>query len=152
MAALNADLFTSVMPGAAFDSPATVTTWVVFALPKLTMGILVVLSWRMLAKRIEQTLLPQLFARPSPVRLPHRCHYMPATEYSRGPPHTLRAVPSMIDLDLTMAEVASGREGRSAGTGSVKRRYSPSGYAQEKVVVFEASEGGALCRRDEGEW
>jgi len=47
----------------------------------------------------------------------------------------------MIDLDLAMAEVASGREGRGAGTGAVKRRYSPSGYAQEKAVVFEASEG-----------
>jgi len=61
-------------------------------------------------------------------------------------------MPSMLDRDLTMAEVVSWREGCSAGTGAVKRRYSPSGYAQEKAVVFEASEGGALCRRDEGEW
>ena len=93
---------------------------------------------------IVQTLLPPLFrwlARASPGRLPHRRHYTPATEYSRGPPHTLSAVPSVIDLDLAMAEVASGREGRGAGTGAVKRRYSPSGYGQEKAVVFEASEG-----------
>jgi len=110
-------------------------------------GILLVFSWRMLAKPIVQTLLPSLFrwlARASPVRLPHRRHYTPATEYSRGPPDTLSAVPRMIDLDLAMAEVASEREGRSGGTGAVKRRYSPSGYGQEKAVVFGASEGGAL--------
>jgi hypothetical protein len=152
--ALNADLFNSVTPGAAFDSPAAVTTWVLFAVLKLTTGILVVLLWRLVAKPIVQTLLPPLFrwlARASPVRLPHRRHYTPATEYSRGPPHTLRAVPSMIDLDLAMAEVvdegggvASGREGRSVGAGAVKRRGSPSDYARGKAVVFEASEGGAV--------
>jgi len=151
---LNADLFTSVTPGAAFDSPAAVTTWVLFAVLKLTTGILVVLSWRLVAKPIVQTLLPPLFrwlAHASPVRLPHRRHYTPATEYSRGPPHTMRAVPSMIDLDLAMAEVvdegggvASGREGRSVGAGAVKRRGSPSDYARGKAVVFEASEGGAV--------
>jgi hypothetical protein len=155
--ALNADLFTSVTPGAAFDSPAAVATWMLFALLKLTTGVLVVFSWRMLAKPTVQTILPPLFrwlARASPVRLPHRRHYTPATEYSRGPPHTLRAVPSMIDLDLTMAEVvdgggegvASGREGRHRG--AVKRRGSPTGSPQEKAVAFEASEGGALGEDD----
>ncbi|KAH9014871.1 hypothetical protein EDB85DRAFT_2157118 [Lactarius pseudohatsudake] len=110
--ALNTDLFISVTPGAALDSPAAITTWVF------------------------------------PVRLPHRRHYTPATEYVHGPPHTLRAVPSMIDLDLSVAEVvdedagvASGRRGRSSG--AVKRRGSPSGSVQEKAVTFEeVSEGG----------
>jgi len=84
----------------------------------------------MLAKPIVQTLLPPLFrwlARASPVRLPHRRHYTPATEYSRGPPHTLRAVPSIIDLGSAIAEivdeagvVTSGREGRSAGAAAFK--------------------------------
>jgi hypothetical protein len=105
---LNVDLFTSVMPCAAFDSPAAVTTWILFALLKLTTGISVVFSWRMLAKPVVQTLLPPLFRwhpHASPMRLPHRRHYTPATEYSRGPPHTLRAVLSMIDLDTAMTEV-----------------------------------------------
>ena len=60
-------------------------------------------------------------------------------------------MPSTIDLDLAIGEVVdeaggvtSGREGRSAGAAAVKRWYSPSGYAQEKAMVFEASEGGAL--------
>jgi len=55
VAALNAGLFTSVTPGAAFDLPALVTTWVLLALLKVTTGILVVLSWRMLAKPIVRT-------------------------------------------------------------------------------------------------
>ena len=57
----------------------------------------------------------------------------------------------MIDLDLAMAEVVdeaggvtSGREGRSAGAAAVKCWYSPSGYAQEKAVEFEASKGGGF--------
>ncbi|KAH9025948.1 hypothetical protein EDB85DRAFT_2149400 [Lactarius pseudohatsudake] len=149
--ALNTDLFISVTPGAALDSPAAITTWVLFALLKLVTGVLIIFSWRILAKPSVQTLLPPLFrwlAWASPVRLPHRRHYTPATEYIHGPPHTLRAVPSMIDLDLSVAEVvdedagvASGRRGRSSG--AVKRRGSPSGSVQEKAVTFEeASEGG----------
>ena len=150
---LNADLFTSVTPGATFDSPMAITTWVFFALLKLITGILIILAWRMLAKPIVQTLLPPLFrwlARASPVRLPHRRHYTPATEYSHGPPHTLRAMPSMIDLALASVVdedgdgdgMASGREGRTAS--AVKRRGLPPEYAQEKAVVFEAREGGVL--------
>jgi hypothetical protein len=153
--ALNAELFTSVMPGAAFDSPAAIVTWTLVALLKVATGILVILAWRMLAKPTLQTLLPPLFrwlAHASPVRLPHRRHYIPATEYSHGPPHTLRAVPSMIDLAMTGAideddgGIASGREGPNAGAvaGAVKRRVLASEYAQEKAVVFEASDGGAL--------
>jgi dihydrosphingosine 1-phosphate phosphatase len=111
----------------------------------------------MLAKPTVQTLLPPLFrwlAHASPVRLPHRRHYTPATEYSRGPPHTLRAVPSMIDLGLAVADavdegnggIASGREGRTAGRGAggFKRRGWPSEDAKEKAVVFEVREGGTL--------
>ena len=68
-----------------------------------------------------QTLLPLLFrwlARASPVRLPHRRHYTPTTEYSGGPPHTLRAVPSMIDLDLAVTEVADEAGGVTNGPDS----------------------------------
>jgi hypothetical protein len=50
--ALDADLFTTVTPGSAFDSPAVVTTWVLFALLKPTTGIMIVLLWRMFAKPI----------------------------------------------------------------------------------------------------
>ncbi|KAH9179058.1 hypothetical protein EDB89DRAFT_2063156 [Lactarius sanguifluus] len=146
--ALNTDPFTSVTPGVALDSPAAITTWVLFALLKLVTGVLIIFSWRILAKPSVQTLLPPLFrwlAWVSPVRLPHRRHYTPATEYVHDP---LRAVPNMIDLDFAVAEVAdedagvaSGRRGRSGG--AVKWRGSPSGSVQENVITFEeVSEGG----------
>ena len=127
--ALNADLFISVTPGASFDSPVAVTTWMLFALLKLTTGVLAILGWRMLAKPTVQALLPSFrwLARASPVRLPLRRHFTPATEYSHGPPHTLRAVPHMNDLDL-----------------ATKRCGTPTGCAQEKSVVVEALEGSSL--------
>ncbi|KAH9160819.1 hypothetical protein EDB89DRAFT_2081272 [Lactarius sanguifluus] len=90
--ALNTDLFTSVSPGAALDSPAAIT---------------------------------------------------PATECVRGPPHTLRVVPSVIDLDSAVAEVvdedagvASGRRGRSGGAGPRLDRV------QKSMTFEEAGEGG----------
>ncbi|KAH9041470.1 hypothetical protein EDB83DRAFT_2507597 [Lactarius deliciosus] len=127
--ALNTNLFTSVNPGAALYSPAAITTWVLFALVKLVTGVLIIFSWRILAKPSVQTLLPPLFrwlAWASPLRLPNR----------------------IIDLDLAVAEVvdedagvASGRRVRSSGM--VKRRWSPSGSVQEKAITFEeANEGG----------
>jgi len=144
--ALNANLFVSVTPGATFDSPAAITTWFLFAVLKLTTGILLIFGWRMLAKPTVQTLLPPLFrwlAHASPVSLPHRRHYTPATEYSHGPPHTLRAVPSMVDLAQVVDEdsggVASGRAGRTTNEGTIKRRA-----PTEKSVLSEAHEGGAL--------
>ncbi|KAH9055409.1 hypothetical protein EDB87DRAFT_1834231 [Lactarius vividus] len=155
--ALDTDLFTSVTPGAALDSPVAITTWVLLALLKLVTGVLIIFSRRIVAKPSVQTLLPPLFywlAWASPVRLPHPRHYMPATEYVHGPLHTVRAVPNMIDLDLAVAEVvdedggvASGRRGGSSG--AIKRGGSPSGSVQEKAVTFEeASEGG---RGEDGE-
>jgi len=61
MPALKTDLFTSVTPGAVFDSPAAIMTWMLFALLKLVTGILITFSWRLLAKLSMQTLLPPLF-------------------------------------------------------------------------------------------
>ena len=112
-----------------------------FGLPKLTTGIF---AWRMLAKPIAQTLLPPLFiwlTHASPVRLPHRRHYTPATEYSHCPPYSLLAVPS-----TGSGGIASGWGGRIAGvgTGALKRRGLLSEDAREKAVVFEVREGGTV--------
>ncbi|KAH9171776.1 hypothetical protein EDB89DRAFT_2229826 [Lactarius sanguifluus] len=120
--ALNTDLFTSVSPGAALDSPAAITTLVLFALLRLVTGVLIIFSWRILVKPSVQTPLPPPFrwlAWASPVRLPHRRHYTPATEYVHGPPHTLRAVPSLIDLDLSVAEVVNEDAGVASGRLSI---------------------------------
>ena len=116
MPALNTDLFTSVTPGISFDSSVAIPTWVLFALLKLVRGVLII--WCILAKPSMQTLLPPLFrwlAWASSVRLLHRRHYTLATEYVNGPPHTLRVVPSMIDRDLTVAQVVDEDAGVASG-------------------------------------
>ncbi|KAH9014751.1 hypothetical protein EDB85DRAFT_1876234, partial [Lactarius pseudohatsudake] len=69
----------SVTPAPALDSPAAITTWVLFALLELVTGIF---SRRILAKPSVQTRLSLLIpwlAWASPVRLPHRRHYTAAT-------------------------------------------------------------------------
>ena len=43
-----------------------------------------------------------------------------------------------------------GREGHSTGAAAIERTCSPSRYMQEKAMVFEASEGGALEEDDDG--
>ncbi|KAH9007636.1 hypothetical protein EDB84DRAFT_1601041 [Lactarius hengduanensis] len=129
--ALNTDLFTSVTPAPRSTLPPQVTTWVLFAFLKLVTGVLIIFSWRILAKPSVQSLLPPLFrwlAWASPVRLPHRRHYTPATEYVHGPPHTLRAVPT-------------------GGVGEALARLSDEGPrldpCRRRPVTFEeASEGG----------
>ncbi|KAH9055413.1 hypothetical protein EDB87DRAFT_1688276 [Lactarius vividus] len=103
-----------------------------------------------LAKLGVQTRLPPLFRLPawaSPVRMQHWRHYTPATEYVHDPPHTLRAVLSMIDLDLAVAKVvdkdagvASGRRVRSWD--AVKRCRSASGSTWEVTAVFEEANEG----------
>ena len=95
-----------------------IPTWVLFALLKLVTGVLIICSWCILAKPSVQTLLPPVFrwlAWASPVCLPHRCQYTPAMEYVNGPLHTLRVVPSMIDLDLTVAQVVDEDAGVAGG-------------------------------------
>lgn len=58
-----------------------------------------------------------------------------------GPPHTLRAVPSMIDLDLAVSwavdEDANVARARALLSG-------PSGFVRETTVMFETNEGGAV--------
>ncbi|KAI0317450.1 hypothetical protein OF83DRAFT_1058645 [Amylostereum chailletii] len=135
---LDAALFTTVTPGHTLDTTGAWLTWTLFALLKLATGILAIFAWRILAKPTTQTVLPPLFrflAR-LPVDLPNRRHYTPATEYAHGPPHHLRAIPSVIDLDMTLN--MDDADGYASGTadklrnGAVKRR----GGQPEKTVEF----------------
>jgi len=149
--ALNPVLFTVSMPGAALDSPSA---WLAFgsvAVLKLVCGISAIFLWRLLAKAALHAVLPPLFrwlAYASPVRLPRRRHYTPATEYARFPPHNLRAIPSVIDLDL--ASVLDGLEvpedvGFASGRNeplskAIKRRYSPGAVREKSVEFLEVDE------------
>ncbi|KAA1478163.1 hypothetical protein DENSPDRAFT_845349 [Dentipellis sp. KUC8613] len=156
LAPLDATTFTTRMPGAPFApaQPGAMLTFYAVALLKLVCGILAIFAWRLAAKPTLQAVLPPLFrwlARASPVDLPNRRHYKPATEYVGAPVHegNLRAVPSVIDLDMTLGEgdgeewqgVASGRRDLGDGRkGAVKRRGmgpTSAGGVREKTIAYE---------------
>ncbi|KAH8980121.1 hypothetical protein EDB86DRAFT_3088148 [Lactarius hatsudake] len=107
-------------------------------------------TYRIPAEPSMQTLLPLLFrwlAWASPMRLPHRRHYMPATVYVHSPPHTPRAVPSMIDLDLSQRSWTRMQVSRAGACVGEALRLSgagpPSGSVQEKAAVFEEASKGS---------
>ncbi|KAI0048889.1 hypothetical protein FA95DRAFT_1604846 [Auriscalpium vulgare] len=146
--ALDPVLFVSRTPGHALETPLEISMWMSFAVLKLLSGVLAIFTWRLIAKPTVQVLLPPIFrwlARESPVALPTRRHYTAATDYVNGPPHNLRTIPSVIDLNLTVTESA---EEDDAVTTGLKQRVSPAARRRgvsnlEKTATFEADEGGA---------
>ncbi|KAG1731080.1 PAP2 superfamily-domain-containing protein [Suillus paluster] len=119
----------SVMPnpqGIVWTWKDTVSWWTL-ACAKVTVGILVIFVWRLLAKSLLHLTLPPLFRLlASSFDLPHRRFYTPATDYQHMPVESsLRPIPSMIDLPGVL-EVSGMRErsglGRTSGTNEVKRR------------------------------
>ncbi|KAG2089314.1 PAP2 superfamily-domain-containing protein [Suillus discolor] len=116
----------SVMPGpqgAAWTLEDTVSWWTL-ACAKVTIGILVIFVWRILAKSLLHIVLPPLFRLlASSFDLPHRRFYTPATDYQHMPVESsLRPIPSFIDLPGVL-EVSAIRERSALGrTSEVKRR------------------------------
>ncbi|KAG2140761.1 PAP2 superfamily-domain-containing protein [Suillus cothurnatus] len=119
-------LLSSVMPG----PQGTVWTWEdtaswwTLACAKVTVGILVIFVWRILAKSLLHLVLPPLFRLlASSFDLPHRRFYTPATDYQHMPVESsLRPIPSVIDLPGVL-EVSAIREKSALGrTSEVKRR------------------------------
>jgi hypothetical protein len=119
-------LLNSVMPG----PQGTVWTWEdtaswwTLACAKVTVGILVIFVWRILAKSLLHLVLPPLFRLlASSFDLPHRRFYTPATDYQHMPVESsLRPIPSVIDLPGVL-EVSAIREKSALGrTSEVKRR------------------------------
>ncbi|KAG1801268.1 PAP2 superfamily-domain-containing protein [Suillus variegatus] len=135
----------SVMPGpqgAAWALEDTVSWWTL-ACAKVTIGILVIFVWRILAKSLLHLVLPPLFRLlASSFDLPHRRFYTPATDYQHMPVESsLRPIPSFIDLPGVL-EVSAIRE-RSALGGT--KNYSGSelensngSYQRKEVKHYDA--------------
>ncbi|KAF9446990.1 hypothetical protein P691DRAFT_707521 [Macrolepiota fuliginosa MF-IS2] len=110
-----------VMPGSGWILDSTTSTWVQIdrlwsdvlvwwsvAAVKMTLGIMVIFTWRLLAKSALHLILPptfRLFSRA--FQLPNRRFYTPATEYKSVPSEfavtpqglgVLHPIPSVIDL------------------------------------------------------
>ncbi|TFK21744.1 sphingosine-1-phosphate phosphatase [Coprinopsis marcescibilis] len=111
----------SIMPGSGLVQDAITGQWMTvdrnwgdigvwwtFAVLKLTVGILAIFVWRIIAKSALHLILPPTFRLLSRAfRLPNRRFYTPATEYKNVPSEfqvgedgniALQAIPSVIDL------------------------------------------------------
>lgn len=138
---------TSVMPGRPFalfsqDLPFSEawrdsSLWWGMALLKLTLGILLIFVWRIVAKFVLHNILPAFFRMlaykvlprleyinilPKGSELPNRRFYTPATEYDGAVPEDgLHPIPSVIDLPSTVHE-KGGMYNRDSEYGRMTRR------------------------------
>lgn len=145
-----------VMPGSGWVLDAATTTWVyidrswgdVFvwwgaAAVKMIFGILVIFTWRLLAKSALHLILPPTFRLLSRAfQLPKRRFYTPATEYKSVPSEfavtpqglgVLHPIPSVIDLpskvdvgidmDESVVASASARKTRRSGKGEREMKF-----------------------------
>jgi len=145
-----------VMPGSGWVLESSTTTWVQIdrgwgdvlvwwsmAAVKMTIGILVIFTWRLLAKSALHLILPptfRLFSRA--FQLPHRRFYTPATDYKSVPSEfavtpqglgVLHPIPSVIDLpskvdvgidmDESIVASASARKARRNGKGEREVKF-----------------------------
>jgi len=113
----------SVMPGprGTVWSWEDTASWWTLACAKVTVGILAIFVWRLLAKSLLHLTLPPLFRiLASCFELPHRRFYTPATDYRHMPVESsLRPIPSVIDLPGVLE--VSGVKKKSVSS-QVKRR------------------------------
>ncbi|KAF8970350.1 PAP2 superfamily-domain-containing protein [Flammula alnicola] len=127
-----------------------VMLWWTMAAIKMGVGILVIFTWRIIAKSALHLILPptfRLLARA--FRLPHRRFYTPATEYKSVPSefHSsgagggfgLHPIPSVIDLPGT-AGVSVEVGGIGSGVQGVSN-ISPFGHASGRSVKMRSGSG-----------
>jgi len=92
--------FSTSMPGSGGSGLADRSMWWSIASLKMVFGILVIFTWRILAKSILHLILPPTFRLLAQAfTLPNRRFYTPATDYKNVPSELgLRPIPSVIDL------------------------------------------------------
>ncbi|KAG6877124.1 hypothetical protein C0993_010127 [Termitomyces sp. T159_Od127] len=137
--------------------------WWCFAALKMSMGILVIFVWRLLAKSALHLILPPTFRGLARVfELPNRRFYTPATDYKSVPSefsgNGIHPIPSVIDLpssaqvSIEVGGIGSGVSGvsqRRLGTNEIKMRggglNEKENFGQEcgvgAVAVPELAEG-----------
>ncbi|KAH7925027.1 hypothetical protein BV22DRAFT_1012009 [Leucogyrophana mollusca] len=121
----------TVMPGSQAQTWEDTSTWWGLAISKMSVGILTIFAWRLLAKSTLHIVLPPLFRALSMCfTLPHRRFYTPATDYASVPMGGgggLRPIPSVIDLPGTIEVEVSGRGELGVREGELKRRGGANG-------------------------
>jgi hypothetical protein len=161
--------FVTPQPGSSYETWADVSVWWVFAVVKMTVGIIIIFTWRILAKSLLHSVLPPTFRFLASIfTLPSRRFYTPATDYTTVPPEKgLHPIPSVIDLpsqlEVEVDEEASASTGRAAkrgvgvllGHSDVKNRKAANGNgdvkgSEKSTVHFdeEEVEGGPVKHYD----
>ncbi|KAI0088976.1 PAP2 superfamily-domain-containing protein [Irpex rosettiformis] len=132
--------FVRSMPGNPFGSLSEMWTWWTIATAKMTIGILVIFAWRIVAKFMCHHILPPTFRLLAQLfTLPHRRYYTPATDYTNVPADKgLRAFPSVLDLPGMIQVEADGMSTARNNDaphrhGVVKQRGTRYGRGHEKL-------------------
>jgi len=110
--------FKTSQPGAAYSTVTDVTTWWLFSVIKVVVGILLIFTWRILAKSSLHLALPRIYRFLASIfTLPNRRFYTPATDYEDVPMERgLHPIPSVIDLPSQL-QLEMDDEDVSASTG-----------------------------------
>jgi membrane-associated phospholipid phosphatase len=149
------EFFVTGQPGSSYDTWANVCVWWIFAVIKTTVGIVMIFTWRILAKSLLHFVLPPTFRFLASIfTLPNRRFYTPATDYTTVPPEKgLHPIPSVIDLpsqlEMEIDEEFSASTGRAArrnvgdffGHADVKNRKAGNGSNGHDVSSGDVKSG-----------
>lgn len=126
------EFFKTPRPGSAYSTIADVTTWWLFSVIKVVVGILLIFTWRIFAKATLHFAFPRIFRFLANIfTLPNRRFYTPATDYEDVPiQRGLQPIPSFIDLPSQMqvdlddenVSVSTGRARPTTTLSDMKRR------------------------------
>jgi len=94
------EFFKTPQPGSVYSTVGEISTWWLFSVIKVVVGILLIFAWRIFAKSSLHFALPRIFRFLASIfTLPHRRFYTPATDYEDVPiERGLHPIPSVIDL------------------------------------------------------
>jgi hypothetical protein len=148
------EFFKTSQPGSTYSTVADVTTWWLYSVIKVVVGILLIFTWRIFAKSSLHFALPRIYRFLANIfTLPNRRFYTPATDYEEVPiERGLHPIPSVIDLpsqlqlevDDENVSASTGRSGRGSVTLSdVKKRrnWSKNEFGQDVRVFGEKANG-----------
>lgn len=148
--------FKTPQPGSAYSTLTDVATWWLFSIIKIVIGILLLFTWRILAKSSLHFALPKIFRFLASIfTLPNRRFYTPATDYEGVPiERGLHPIPSVIDLSTQLqVEVDDENVSASTGWGSAalsdvkKRRNGSRNDFSQDVKAFGEERNDEATRR-----
>ena len=153
--------FKTSQPGSPYSTVTDITTWWLFSVIKVVVGILLIFTWRIFAKSSLHFALPRIYRFLAIIfTLPSRRFYTPATDYEEVPiERGLHPIPSVIDLpsqlqlemDDENVSTSTGRSGRGSVTPSdiKKRRNGSKNEFDQHTKAFGGKTDGRVRQASE---